>query len=141
MIFIEQNFLMEQTVRYSFQSWRTTLIRPDIQFEDYNETLKGSRKKAQIFLRKLKQFGWIEYETANDQTQKVIMPNYAVTMLQTLNSISRRDEMEYQSEISAIYSLLTNEEILNRPYPQVIKPVYERTLSLFTGLSPSTRKA
>ena len=45
-----------------------------------------------------------------------------------------KEEMEYQSEISAIYSLITNEELLSRPYPQVIKPVYERTLALFSGL-------
>ena len=37
--------------------------------------------------------------------------------------------MEYQSEISAIYSLLTNEKLLDRPYPQIIKPVYDRTLA------------
>ena len=42
--------------------------------------------------------------------------------------------MEYQSEISAIYSLLTNEELLSRPYVQVVKPVYDHTLSLFTEL-------
>ena len=106
----------------------------DIQFEDDTETLKDSRAKATMFLRKLKEFGWIEYEIANDQTQRLIMPNHAVTLIQTLNSIARRDEIEYQSEISAIYSLLTNKELLNRPYPQIIKPVYERTISLFTGL-------
>ena len=106
----------------------------EIQFEDDTETIKDSRAKATMFLRKLKEFGWIEYEIANDQTQRLIMPNHAVTLIQTLNSIARKDEIEYQSEISAIYSLLTNEELLNRPYPQIIKPVYERTLSLFTGL-------
>lgn len=42
--------------------------------------------------------------------------------------------MEYQSEVSSIYSLLTNEDLLDRPYPQVIKPVYDRTLALFTEL-------
>ncbi len=106
----------------------------DITLEDDAETLRDSRAKAQMFLRKLKEFGWIEYEIANDQSQRITMPGYAITMIQTLKSISRKDEMEYQSEISAIYSLLTNEELMNRPYPQVLKPVYERTLSLFTGL-------
>lgn len=42
--------------------------------------------------------------------------------------------MEYQSEVSAIYSLLTNENLYDRPYPQIIKPVYDRTFALFTEL-------
>lgn len=106
----------------------------DIQFEDEQETLRDSRTKAATFLRKLKDYGWIEYEIGNDQVAKIIMPNHAVTVIQTLLSIAEQNEMEYQSEISAIYSLLTNEELLGRPYPQIIKPVYERTLALFTGL-------
>lgn len=106
----------------------------DIQFEDEQETLRDSRTKAATFLRKLKDYGWIEYEIGNDQVAKIIMPNHAVTVIQTLLSIAEQNEMEYQSEISAIYSLLTNEELLGRPYPQIIKPVYDRTLALFTGL-------
>ena len=106
----------------------------EIRLEEDSEGINDSREKAQRFLRKLKEFGWIEYETANDQTARIVMPGYAVTMVQTLKNISQKGEMEYQSEISAIYSLLTNEELLNRPYPQVLKPVYDRTLSLFTGL-------
>ena len=106
----------------------------DIQFEDEQETLRDSRTKAATFLRKLKDYGWIEYEIGNDQVAKIIMPIHAVTVIQTLLSIAEQNEMEYQSEISAIYSLLTNEELLGRPYPQIIKPVYERTLALFTGL-------
>ena len=106
----------------------------EIRLEEDSEGIKDSREKAQRFLRKLKEFGWIEYETANDQMVRIVMPNYAVTMVQTLKNISQRSEMEYQSEISAIYSLLTNEELLSSPYPQVLKPVYDRTLSLFTGL-------
>jgi hypothetical protein len=55
-------------------------------------------------------------------------------MMQALNEISKDKEIEYQSEISAIYSLLTNDTLYDRPYPQIIRPVYDRTVSLFTGL-------
>lgn len=106
----------------------------DIMFEDDPEVLHDARGKASRFLRKLKEFGWIEVEFFNDNTQRVIMPNHAVTMIQTLTEIARRREMEYQSEISVIYSLLTNRELLNRPWAQVLKPVYDRTLALFTEL-------
>ena len=62
------------------------------------------------------------------------MPNHSVVMMQALSEISRNSEIEYQSEVSAIYSLLINDTLYDRPYPQIIKPVYDRTLSLFTGL-------
>lgn len=106
----------------------------EIQFEEDQETLKDSRTKAATFLRKLKEYGWIEYDIGNDQKIRIIMPNHAVSFIQTIKSVTSQEEMEYQSEISAIYSLLTNEELLLRPYVQVIKPVYDHTLALFTGL-------
>lgn len=105
----------------------------DIQFEDEPETLRDSRAKATEFLRKLKSYGWIEYEISNNQTQRIIMPDYSVTLIQTFINIASNNEIEYQGEISAIYSLLTSKERLD-PYPQIIKPVHDRTLALFTGL-------
>ena len=106
----------------------------EIQFEDGTESLKDSKSKASTFLRKLKDYGWIEYDIGNDQKIRVVMPNHSVTLIQTINHITDQKEMEYQSEISAIYSLLTNEELRSRPYVQVVKPVYDHTLSLFTEL-------
>lgn len=106
----------------------------DIQFEDGAEIFKDSRAKANEFLRKLKTYGWIEYEFANDQRAKIVMPNHSVTIMQAFAAITDVNEMEYQSEVSAIYSLLTNENLYDRPYPQIIKPVYDRTLALFTEL-------
>ena len=106
----------------------------DIQFEDGAEVFKDSRAKANEFLRKLKAYGWIEYEFGNDQRAKIVMPNHSVTIMQAFAAITDVKEMEYQSEVSAIYSLLTNENLYDRPYPQIIKPVYDRTLALFTEL-------
>ena len=106
----------------------------DIEFEDEAEVLKDSRMKATTFLRKLKDFGWVEYEISNNQTARVIMPDHAVTIVKTFLDISNPKEMEYQSEIAVIYSTLTNEELLERPYPQVLRPVFERTRALFDGL-------
>ncbi|MBP3918950.1 MAG: hypothetical protein J6I50_07265 [Clostridia bacterium] len=106
----------------------------DIQFEDDAETLQDSRAKASAFLRKLKGFEWVEYEITNNQMQRIVMPNHAVTLLQTFSNIIKNDEMEYQGEISAIYSMITNKELLERPYPQLLEPVYARTFELFTGL-------
>ena len=100
----------------------------DIIFDDDGETLKDSRGMANAFLRNLKKYGWIESEFSNDRKEKIIMPSYSVTFMQTMNIISANGETEYQSEISTIYSILINEELLSRPYPQIVKPVYEHTL-------------
>lgn len=105
-----------------------------IQFEGDEDILIDSRNKASTFLRKLKEFGWVEFEVGPDQRAKVNMPNHAVTILRSFENIESGKETEYQSEISAIYSLLTNPDLLQNPYPQVIKPVYDRTSELFTAL-------
>ena len=106
----------------------------DIQFDDDQNVLHDSRSKASEFLRKLKVYGWIEYEFDNNGRAKIVMPSHSITIMQALTDITKKNEMEYQSEVSSIYSLLTNEDLLDRPYPQVIKPVYDRTLALFTEL-------
>ena len=126
---IDRETLVSKLVYY-FESSNIS----DIEFDDDNEILHDSRTKATTFLRKLKDFGWIEYEISNNQTAKVVMPDHAVSMIQVLIDISNPREMEYQSEISLIYSTLTNEELLGRPYPQILKPVLERTHALFDGL-------
>jgi hypothetical protein len=126
---IDREILVSTLADY-FESNHTS----EINFEDETEILRDSRVKATTFLRKLKDFGWVEYEISNNQTARVVMPDYAVTIVKTLIDISDPKEMEYQSEIAVIYSTLINEELLERPYPQVLKPVFERTRALFDGL-------
>ena len=106
----------------------------DIQFEEEQDVLRDSRSKASEFLRKLKGYGWVEYEFDNNGRAKIVMPGYAVSVMQTFISVSNKSEMEYQSEVSSVFSLLTNKKLLDRPYPQVIKPAYDRTVALFTEL-------
>lgn len=108
----------------------------DIHFDEDADTevVKESKEKASRFLRNLKEAGWVEYETTKNQMQRIVMPGHAVTMMQSFGSILKNEEMEYQGEISAIYSMLTNDELFMHPYPQIIKPVYERTLALFASL-------
>lgn len=109
-------------------------IDTSIQLEDEDEVLNDSRAKALAFLRKLRGYGWIESEFGSNGREKIVMPDHSVTMMQAMISVSEVKEMEYQSEVSAIFSMLTNEALNDRPYPQIIKPVYDRTLALFTEL-------
>lgn len=121
---------LTQKLEYYFDS----LGIDEMQFEDDAQILNDSRSKASAFLRKLKECHWVEYEIGTDQRTKVIMPSYAVSIVKNLESVSIGRETEYQSELSAIYSLLTNPELMSDPYLQVIKPVYDRTSDLFTAL-------
>ena len=121
---------LTQKLEYFFDS----LGIDEMQFEDDAQVLNDSRSKASAFLRKLKECRWVEYEIGSDQRTKVIMPSYAVSVVKNLDAVSIGRETEYQSELSAIYSLLTNPELMNDPYLQVIKPVYDRTSDLFTAL-------
>ena len=126
---IEREFLLIQLTDYFEKNSLS-----EIMFDNESEIFSDSQAKASEFLRKLKKYGWIECEYGSDQKERIVMPNYSVMMMQVLNEISKDKEIEYQSEISAIYSLLTNDTLYDRPYPQVIRPVYDRTVSLFTGL-------
>ena len=106
----------------------------DLQFDDESEAIREPRAKANGILRKLKAFGWIEIEYGNDNRAVIVMPSHAVTIMQAFIAVTETKEMEYQSEVSAIYSMLINENLYDRPYPQIIKPVYDRTIALFTEL-------
>ena len=121
---------LTQKLEYFFDS----LGIDGIQFEDDAQILNDSRSKASAFLRKLKECRWVEYEIGSDQRTKVIMPSYAVSVVKNLESVSIGRETEYQSELSAIYSLLTNPDLMSDPYLQIIKPVYDRNSDLFTAL-------
>ena len=123
---IERDILLSKLTDY-FEGNTTQIYLED-------EALVDARSKATAFLRRLREFGWVESEIGTDLKPRITMPNHAVVMMQALRKIQQQDEMEYQSEISASYSLLTNEELRSRPYPQILKPVLERTMSLFSGL-------
>lgn len=106
----------------------------DICLDDENDVLRDARAQATSFLRQLIRCGWLEDEMGDDQVPRLNLPAHAVSVLEALKSIASRKEVEYQSEISAIYSLLTNKELRDKPYPLIIKPVQQHTESLFVGL-------
>ena len=105
----------------------------DILSED-GEMIHDPRSKASACLRNLKRCGWIDSEYSNDRREKIIMPSHSVAMMQMMEGLVKKNNTEYQSEISAIYSILINEELLAHPYPQIIMPVYEYTNRFFTDL-------
>lgn len=62
----------------------------DIQFDDDQDVLRDSRSKAGEFLRKLKGYGWIEYEFDNNGRAKIVMPGHSITIMQALTDITKK---------------------------------------------------
>ena len=103
-------------------------------FEEDEETAVNSKEKANLVLRKLKDCGWIEYETASDYKTMVNLKDYASTMIESFIKITRQDELEYQSLISQIHATLLNQDAYVKPYEYIIKRVHENTEELIVGL-------
>ena len=100
---IDREILVSTLADY-FESNHTS----EINFEDETEILRDSRMKATTFLRKLKDFGWVEYEISNNQTARVVMPDYAVTMFDGLKKFNT----SIKKHIEVITADKTSEEII-----------------------------
>lgn len=106
----------------------------DMVFDDEEEVLKDSRSKASKVIRVLKDCKWIDYEQEDNYRIKIVLYDYAVTMIESFTKIINEDEMEYQSVISQIHALLQNQELYSRPYEYILKKVNENTQDLLSGL-------
>lgn len=101
---------------------------------DDNEVLKDSRSKANAIIRGLKEAGWLEYEQGENHTINVVLLDYAIPLIESLNRIIREDEAEYQSIISGIYARLHSKEGYKKPYELILKGVAEDTERLISEL-------
>lgn len=90
-----------------------------------------SRSKANIMIRKLESYGWIEIETDKSYVQRVNFQEYAVRIIKTLIEIADGKQIEYQGYIYTIYSLVR----INSDNPGVVLlQILENTDMLITGL-------
>lgn len=106
----------------------------DILFDDEVEVSIDSRSKANSALRHLRATGWIDIERESNFSEKVNLYDYSISMLETFNRISRQEEIEYQSSVSQIYSVLVNEDNYQKPYEYVVLNVKKGSEQLFNGL-------
>ncbi len=106
----------------------------NILFEDEVEILSDSRAKANSVIRYLKATGWIDLEQEDNFTEKVNLFDHSISMLETFSGISKQEEVEYQSSISQIFSVLVNKENYKKPYEYVILNVKKSSDQLFNGL-------
>ena len=96
--------------------------------------ISDAREKANGVIAVLKKCGWIEYEQETNHQINVILCEYAIPVIDSMNRIIREEEAEYQGIISQMHASLQNEELYGKPYELIIKGVQENTERLLSEL-------
>ncbi len=78
--------------------------------EEYRELARNVRDRANQFLRKLVDAGWLIQEQYYDYSFKITLPDYALALLEAFHKISTGYRMEFKGRVLSIYSNLTGEE-------------------------------
>ena len=96
--------------------------------------LKDAREKANAMIASLKACGWLEYEQEKNHQLNVVLFEYAVPVIESMNRIIKEEEAEYQGIISQIHASLQNKDLYVKPYELIIKGVKENTERLISEL-------
>ena len=96
--------------------------------------LKDAREKANAVIASLKTCGWLEYEQEKNHQLNVVLYEYAIPVIESMNKIIREEEAEYQGIISQIHASLQNQDLYTKPYELIIKGVKENTERLISEL-------
>ena len=105
----------------------------EMTFDDTTYTT-DARDKANGVIAALKNCGWIEYEQEVNHQLNIVLCEYAIPVIESMNRIIREEEAEYQGIISQIHASLQNEELYAKPYELIIKGVQENTERLISEL-------
>ena len=90
---------------------------------------------AHMLLRKLETTGWVEYEYGETSFDLyVIIPEYAIMILETLKAIEEGDSVEYNSYVYSTYSSLRLAEDTGSDHYHALVTAHERTQELMTKL-------
>lgn len=107
----------------------------DVEMSFDDETfVSDAREKANGVIAMLKRCGWIEYEQETNHQVNVVLCEYAIPVIESMNRVIRDEEAEYQGIISQIHASLQNEELYSKPYELIIKGVQENTERLLSEL-------
>lgn len=96
--------------------------------------VRGARDKANAMIASLKTCGWLEYEQERNHQLNVVLFEYAIPIIESLNKVIREEETEYQGIISQIHASLQNKDLYGKPYELIIKGVKENTERLISEL-------
>lgn len=121
---IEREILVDELQYYFEQSSAAEIVEEELADGD-------SSGKANLILRKLEFYGWIEIETDKSYVQRVNFQEYAVRVIKTLLEIEDGKQIEYQGYIYTIYSLVKS----STDHPGVVlTQILDNTDLLITGL-------
>ncbi len=101
---------------------------------DEQTYVRNARDKANAMIASLKACGWLEYEQERNHQLNVVLFEYAIPIIESMNKVIREEEAEYQGIISQIYSSLQNKDLYGKPYELIIKGVKENTERLISEL-------
>lgn len=106
----------------------------EMSFDDEAHSTSDARDKANGIILSLKNCGWIEYEQETNHQLNVVLFEYAVPIIESLNKVIKEEETEYQGIISQIHASLQNQDLYSKPYELIIKGVQENTERLISEL-------
>ena len=106
----------------------------EMTFDDEATFVKDARDKANAVIASLKSCGWIEYEQEKNHQLNVVLFEYAVPIIESMNKVILEEETEYQGLISQIHASLQNKDLYVKPYELIIKGVKENTERLISEL-------
>ena len=101
---------------------------------DEQTYIQDAREKANAMIASLKACGWIEYEQEKNHQLNVILCEYAIPVIESMNKVIQEEEAEYQGIISQIHASLQNRDLYTKPYELIIKGVKENTERLISEL-------
>lgn len=105
----------------------------EMSFDDENY-ISDAREKSNGVIAYLKNCGWIEYEEEKNHQLNVVLQEYTIPIIESMNKVISQEETEYQGIISQIHSSLQNKELYVKPYELIIKGVKENTERLISEL-------
>lgn len=106
----------------------------EMTFDDETTYVSDARDKANGVIAMLRSCGWIEYEQEMNHQLNVVLYEYAIPVIESMNRVIKEEEAEYQGIISQIHASLQNEGLYSKPYELIIKGVQENTERLLSEL-------
>ena len=106
----------------------------EMTFDDEITFIKDAREKANAVIAVLRASGWLEYEQEKNHRLNLVLFEYAVPIIESMNKVIQEEETEYQGLISQIHASLQNKDLYVRPYELIIKGVKENTERLISEL-------
>lgn len=127
---IERDVIIDYFVEY-LETHPVTTLEGDEESDSGIPLPKETRVLAFHFLNKFIEHGWIELEQQPDWSYKVIIPDYAIRILDTFEKIALGYQMEFRGQVLSIFQNLTGSE----GYRYIaIQQAFETTDALLNGL-------